>query len=694
MNKNIINWKVILFSLVIFTFVTISVSGENEASGFTVASISSSIPISNNKDLDNATITMTIIARGGQKAVGNFGNTTFSKIIPNIIMPYPLVIELGSIQEILTYPIVNQGGLYAFKTKNIDATVWWDGAKCDNSTFCFPTDTDRFGVGPDRIVAINRPQEGVYGIIGNPDLSWKGKMKVTVHGIPYTKTIGSNIGSVNFRTLTDEFILNAKWGGNLVTGQSVPSPQPYVATYTENNGAWRISPLTNFIEYTKSLSETDITFNNQKTEKYGYWKDNNFYYTCTDPTCSFALNCVNIHNANYKILTNANVQIGYNSMMENPSDISTKKMNGVLSGNIIHVTDVNIANPVITLIIAAKELHAYIPVGIPEIQSITTESSNSGDGYSHVYVKIKNVGTSKGTFSAYLEENDDMFTSQNVESAKCTIEIGDTCIIALYINTGLTPKDLDGNIVVYDVNNPSKNVISKGFQLSILEPKMCTPNIHRLYSNKVYKCSEDGTYEIEVLDCTNNLIKYIDDRYICEDAKGNTNSNFDEETKQTSTTNNKKEKEEKRDGILLPILYWIIYFLGLSSLFMIANKIRNSETKITKENMDKSMTLAGIIIGLFYIYIQFVALSEKLGSLMFIIISFITIIILIINGISFIQTTKILPIKYSIILCIIMFIILTYIMSGLKDVACDWLPSWIIGNCKEFSITNYLFGNK
>ena len=99
-----------------------------ETNGFTVSSIDSVPIISNNKDLAKANFTLTLIANGGgQSVVGNFGNETFTNILTNLVIKYPLKIEIGNIKEKLTYPIINTNGdLFYFKYHYIYPKSFWD----------------------------------------------------------------------------------------------------------------------------------------------------------------------------------------------------------------------------------------------------------------------------------------------------------------------------------------------------------------------------------------------------------------------------------------------------------------------------------------------------------------------------------------------------------------------------------------
>ncbi len=702
-NKSIIS--VLILSIISISLIVGCISpvrAEDDATGFTIKSITPSHIITNSESLKTANFTLNLVANGGgQYAVGNFGNESFKDYITNIIIKDPLKIEIGGIKEKLTYPILNQGMLFKYEYHYIDAPGFFEGAKCDGSSFCFPTNTDRWGTEPDRILAINRIPVGMYGAFGKPDISWSGKMTVTINGIPNSKDIGSGEsagGSINFESITGEWIANAKWVGSLVTGQATPQENLFVPTYRTESKVWKIAPRTYYDAYTKSLAETDTTLNTWKADDYGYLSDYAFIYVCQDPKCSKVLNYINTHNTNLDALTDANEQINYGSSLSSSSEIITKRENSKVAGSVIDTLNRKIASPEIIMLVKASTLNPYISVGAPHIESITAETFNSGNGSGVAYIKVKNIGDAQGTFSAYLTEESGTFTSQsNVESAKITLNKGESGTIIMYINYADNLQDIKktGIITVYEVNDPStKNTATKDFIISMESPLICKANEYRIFGNEVYKCNEDGTDEVKTLTCNNGLLNKVNGKYICENPTNGSISNEGSKSLTSGKEEAEKEdpKEDNNNTPFINLLYWLAAFLILTGIFIIANKIRNNEDKISKENINNSLLLAGITTASAYLYIQYIALSQALGLVLWIIVVVILIIVALTNFISFIKLGKILPLKISIAIAVGLFIIITSLSVGTKDVLCgNGLTSWIFSDCKPFNLMDYLF---
>ena len=696
--KNTIRIITLIFLLTFIIFTSVAL-GENEATGFTVKSITSSNIISNSESLKKSNVTILIGLNGdGQSIYGDFGNETLIKHLNNVLIKYPFKLETGKLEEMLTYTILNEGMLFKYEYHIINTTNIWTGALCDDSDFCFPIrySLGQTIIGDDRIVAVNRIPIGMYGSLSKPDINWKSKIIITINGIPYSQNMGSGVGtagSINFKTILGEYVANAKWDGSLVTGQATPTQTNYVPTYISPEKSWKIAPINIFNAYTKSLDDIDTTFNQWKSINYRY--DYNNYICGFNETCDIVIRYINNHNNILDKLVKANVNIGYGSPITSTSTIISKRENDKVYGYVIDKLDRKFGNPEITIYTTASILGIYIPTGKPEIQEITTDFSDSGDGKNYIHIKVKNIGDYTGTFSAYLTDDSETFLSSiNVESAKIKIKPKDIGTITLSIDSGTIIQDeiIKGLVKVYDVNDP-ENADEKEVDLKSQTPKVCTPGSYREFSGKVYECNSDGSDESLRLICNDGQIKYVNDEPTCV---GIDNVDINKDNLKSITTGDKKEepkeKEKEQGGIFIDVLYYIMGFLILTSIFIIVNKIRNEEPKITKKNMDNSMLLAGIITCLLYLYIQYVALSEALGLVLWASIILIIIIVGAINFISYSTTKKMLPVIISIIIAIGLFIIIMAITTGMKNMMCDnWLTSWMFSNCKKFSLTDYLF---
>ncbi len=718
MNKNIN--KILIMLLIIITLLItgciLPVKAElidnlvSSSSGFTMLSMTPISPISNNDDIKNATIRMEVVSGGGEKVVGIFGNESFSKFVTNLLIKYPLQIEMGNLEEFITYSIINQGEtIYEYKFHEIYPHDIF-GAKCDGSTYCFPAhDENRLGFGYDKIIAINKKAVGKIAVYGNADKSWKGKIFLTINGIKYEKEIGSNIqSSVNFYDIFGTFVANAKWLGDVITGLSSPNQDNYIATYKYNNDKWNVASEIYRTNYLSTLSEIDTTFKIWKNSNYIKFENDGQTDICENSACSNVLLYITNHNKNVNDLLNQNEQISYNSILTN---MTVQNKFTIVKGLENSVTyklppGIKLGNSIIVFTVSAKKLSLYIPTSELKIESIISQTFNSGSGSGLANIKIKNIGNAKGTYAAILTENTGIFSAKsNTKATEITLNPGEIGTISMNINYGTNLENINrtGLITVYDVNYPSdKSSVSKDFIINMNSPKLCKANEFRFDGVEIYQCNNDGSKEELKLVCNDGLIVYNNEnnKYECNIINGSTNlqnnENYENVIIKPPSNEKLEEKEElpekKEDGIILTIIYWLISFLVLTGIFTIITKIRNKDEKITKKNIDNSMIMSGIILGLTYLWLQYIILSETLGIMLWTIITVIFIIVIAINIISYIKLQKFLTKKESVIIFIILFMIITIFATTMKDMMCsNWITSWLFNNCEKFDLWNYLF---
>jgi len=260
--------------------------------GFIVESITSSQPINNYGDLNNTNFTINLVVNDGGQSISGY-ISDFSQI-PNVKVKTPIKLEISRIQELLTYPIVNQGTVWKYSYVIHDAPNAFEGAKCDpKPAYCFEVDMGRLGIGKDRVVSVSRYPAGSYARFQNPDISWLGTITLTINGTQYKQQIGSGEkarGSVYFKNAS------VMWLGSLVTGRGVPNQNLCVGTNRIGANRWRISNLVNYEYYTKSLGEVDTTLSIWQQNEKDYYGEDWDNQACKDHYCTAVLNKIFLHN--------------------------------------------------------------------------------------------------------------------------------------------------------------------------------------------------------------------------------------------------------------------------------------------------------------------------------------------------------------------------------------------------------------
>lgn len=699
MNKMRSTIKISIFILLIFTL-TIIPTVSAEVNGFTLKAATLSQPVSNNKDLEDANMTILVGAGSGGALYGKFGNEQLTQWIPNLLFEHPIIFEMSPIIETADYPIRNQEHSELKRLEYEIRGNWFFSEKCKSTMlYCFD-------VGSGKIIEIKEVDVGRYGSIDNPNLFWGGNVKVTINGIPYSKDISSNIESVQFNSITGEFVALIRWVGSTVTGQGLPDQHNNVPIYNKDSNEWSISTIATFRDYERSLLTTEIELNAKQEQKKEF--DNKFYeYTaeeyfdkysiCKDDQCSPIVTLINTHNAKLTILLNSRKQISYES------DISSKikQDSNVKDGNVLIVLNRRINIPEFTIITTAKSVGAYIPTGEFEIIDITSPTFSSGDSNGKIDIKIRNTGEYKGTATASLIDDSNTFKQiSNSKSLETSLEPSKESIITMYISSGTLATDLSktAKIDVYDINSPT-NVSSKEFTASVTTPKVCQPDSQRLDNKIVYTCNKDGTAEYITLDCTNGIPDYVNDTYKCTQIEYNKDlvmTNIKNPAQIVEVQNKTKTDDKKESTTTYDFLKWMT---GLVLLYFAISTIRkhnNKDQTITKENSKQSIMQASLILGIFYVYLQFKFLTETLGTSLFWIIVIISgVIVGLIHIYLKVTMDMKIPKIYILTASIIIFIILSQIVVGIKETACDsWLTrgfaNWMFDTCKEWSINNYL----
>ncbi len=682
--------SVIMLSIffLLITFVTTA-----ETNGFVFKAATVSQPISNNEDLQKANLTILVGTGGGQTLYGKFGNEELTQWIPNLLFKYPLIFEMSPIIETADYQIITKDRLYRYDTTIKEGSGWWpfsEDAKCDTSAlYCFDMINES-------VLEVNKVYVGSYGSLENPNLKWKGDAKVIINGIPYTKEISSEVGSVQFNSITGEFVALMSWDGSTITGQSLPDQHNNVPIYTLKNNEWTISTSTLYDDYSNSIVSTDTKLSLKNDQRKIYeatsYNSDTRHSICGDDECSSIMTLINTHNAKLTLLLNSREKISYESSISSKSEqyINTK------DGNVLLVLNRRITIPEFTIKTIAKNIGAYIPTGEFQILDITSPTFSSGDNNGKVDIKIRNTGNYKGTAVATLIDESNTFTQvSNSKSLETTLEPGKESTVTMYISTSETDLSKTAKIEVYDINNPT-NKSSKDFTASVTKPKLCQPNSQRLDNKIVYTCNSDGSAEYLTLDCTNGIPNYDNNTYVCTQIEYNKDLTITTPAQIIEVQNKTPPKEPEKESNFMDLTYWIIAFLILYYLSSMIRKYRNKENTTTDENIKKSLTSTLFILGIVYVYIEFKYMTETLGDTFW----FIVIGSGILAGLFDVYQKQFkhlmnIPRIYIFTLGLILIIVLSNIAIGIKEITCDnimtsWLASKIFDTCNEWSLSKYI----
>jgi len=583
-----------MFLLLLLLAIPIATAG-----GFTLKSISSTHIISNNESLSKANITADLTANGGGQSLSGTIDD-FSQLGDNLKVQSPIKISMGNIQERLNYQILNQGALYKFTSYYLDAPGLFTGTECPQApSLCFKIDTDRIGFGYDRLLIVDRIWAASFGYFGNPDISWKGEMTMSINGMQYTEAIGSGEdarGNLQFHDSKGNWMANVMWIGSLVSGQAVPNQDNYVASKTSGS-QWQVSGKAYYEKYIKSLSESDTLLQIKADEP--SVSENP---SCKDEFCSDVLNILTIHNSIIDELLSQNTRIDYSSVTSDSEQV-------ISGGSMVSVLDRTIAFPELIITMHASDLGITILTGIPQIESIDIHNSASGDNTALVIGHIKNTGDFQGTFIGNIPGSH--------ESNKLTLapnEVGD---IVLFLNDTVAGTRAE-MLTVYDINSGASD--SKEFEISITEAKKFIPNSTLVFDDVVQTATSDGMSSANVLDCSGGIFTMTSNGYDCiplKDAKV-------EQPKQqviSAAPISISNPDNAPKGNTLLYLWILVIIFGIIFMCLLIYKIFTIGSRTQKKSIRAAFwgiaVVVILVMSLLYIVPLIPAIENRINEMIF-----------------------------------------------------------------------------
>jgi len=181
--------------------------------------------------------------------------------------------------------------------------------------------------------------------------------------------------------------------------------------------------------------------------------------------------------------------------------------------------------PEIRFLVNAESVGLKIPVGKPDILSVTCPEFASG-GMGYAEIEVKNIGDDTGTFYPEFVENYPF--SQKYAGEKITLNVGETGTLYVYL-TSQTATEISKSckIRVYDYHN-SNNYDEYAFTVDMTAPKYCTAGEYLKQGNILLVCNAQGTGYDEALKCTDGkYLVYENNEWSCKATEGNT-TEYDE----------------------------------------------------------------------------------------------------------------------------------------------------------------------
>jgi len=470
--------------IVVAIFIFLMLISSAMADGMTIKSVSYVPFSSNDRNMSGDKVILDIVAMGSASSIS--GTWNGSGLPDRMKVSQPLNIRIENQKQKALYENLNQGALYRYLISYRDAEEFYTGAKCDSvPSFCFHIDTDRVGMGFDRVLVVNRVYAASYARISNPIISTTVDIMIKINNTEHKQSIGSGQearGSVLFPGLG-----NAIWAGMSMNGDALPNQNNYVATHTDS---WKVANFVSYESYIKSFTNTDsqLTLMQEKegSDGFGYSWKTGYENTklCSDELCTNIVNLINIHNSIVDTLLEENVEIGYGSPTSNQKTIERQ---------------IGYSNLVLTL--NAKDIGVYTSVGKPQIENISISPQADGDGLEILRVDIRNIGDAEGNFGIRMNGSIEQHISLNpghVGSVNLTF-------------SGIEGYN-SGIVEAYDLNSAETD--TRQYQVNITTPKRYIPDSEEVYNNMLLETDSSGMIQTEIQGCE-GLWQFRNGEYGC-----------------------------------------------------------------------------------------------------------------------------------------------------------------------------------
>ncbi|MDO8537701.1 MAG: M64 family metallopeptidase, partial [archaeon] len=515
MNNKFIGCSIVL--LIIFLLALFVYAQEN----FTVSSVSTSDVITRTTQPSQVYwIINTQFNGGGQYITGTINPNTIKGFMNGkASSSQPLTITAEAVNEQVFYDVSNEGvPIYKYRVESFDAPDNCILGICyaiDNPQPCPGTPSWNFEFGKsvfqytEKRYCIYKEQKGIKGTYNNPTINFSARITAQAGSITKQKTIcsgavaGCDGSSINFDDLGV-----ATWSGSLITGDSPPNQDQFVAIKRSDNNRWQIARRPTFETY---LPLPQIT-NSQLDGLISYIASRNDedQIAYVDSLIATTLTPVN--------------QAADVLLAEDTSFTASPFTKDGNTGRVTITLNRRLTSPNIVFRIRADWIGLVIPSGKPKILNVSTEKFASGESGT-INVQIQNVGDVAGTFSVILEGCEPFIQSTTSATSRETIQAGDIKNISIGISGGNISEQLSKTCKVkaYDINDPSSSD-SSSVTIELEQAKACIPGKIFADGQSIKRCKADGSGIELVRNCDSGVISDGQGGFTCNQSSQTTSN--------------------------------------------------------------------------------------------------------------------------------------------------------------------------
>jgi len=350
-----------------------------------------------------------------------------------------------------------------------------------------------------------KEQVGTKGAYNSPTITFSAKIIAQASGIIKQKTICSGaVAGCDGSSVSFDDLGTATWSGSLVSGDSPPNQDQFVAIKRTDLNRWQIARRSTFDSYLPLPSTMDSQLTEFKT----------IFAKTTEPLVGD--NYIN------NLLAQINPQADA-LLLEDTSFTSSPFTKDDATGKVSVTLNRKLTSPNIVFRIRADWIGLVIPSGKPKILSASSEKFASGEGGT-ITVQIENQGEADGTFSVMLEDCEPFIQSTTSATSRETIAVGDIKTINIGVSGGNIAEKLSKTckVKVYDINDPSSYDYAS-VTIDLESSKVCVPGKISAEGQLIKKCNADGTAFEIVKNCPDVIILDKQGNYDCAPNQKTTN---------------------------------------------------------------------------------------------------------------------------------------------------------------------------
>lgn len=500
-----------LLLLIVFAtmFSGIALVNAQSEQGFTVTSVSLTNVLHPGQSSSQTQWLINIALNGGgQSLVGTLGNSTIN--YQGLTSVYPLQISGTTNPEKAVYIISNTNptAVYQYYAVGENGTLgltfglissYTSAPLCnDNSSFVGEQDVDISGLATGHVPTISRicVYRQVIGyasqISSNPNIQSSSTLQLTANGKQETLNVNySQQSATSF-----DGLVQANWVGSLVTGNSAPGGNLYVAISNPQQSQWNVQSQSAYSTYTTSLSETQgeymsaTSYTLQTLPQKCLYLGQNANLSSETPTLIATCLLNNVVQPTFAITNSQASSLLASSIQIGDSQPELTQNNGQ-SAFVITLNNNFVNNQDIVLKVNGSFIGVVIPEGTPKIISATASPFNSGNNGT-IIVNVKNIGNAQGSFYTSLNNCAGITT---ISSPKYLVSSGQSQQISIPIYTSSATQAINEqcNVTVTDYNGGGSSSALVNVQAK--PANQCTPNTQSVQGDYICPCvSVNGVY--------------------------------------------------------------------------------------------------------------------------------------------------------------------------------------------------------